>query len=406
MRENYERATAIGLSAGPFGQFVSLAVVLIGGCFFAGGAHAAPTTYAIQGEFQYSDNPLLPVGAAYAATLTFDPATLVASVDPIGGTSYSYGTLSFTAPGVVLGGQVLIAIDSARDWIRIDQGFAGLNGTFQAGLRMNLVGAGLTSDDFPSPFPSRADLTFAQLIISVPSGLSTASVTLLEPLATVPVLTAPPQRTVSSCDLSDIGALAYSESPVAITPDQLIAEGGSVLVACGIVTLTYRDTRWGSCPSVVVTRTFAVTDACGGRASVDQTIVLGRGRLGTGTDIGVLSLSYLGEPFPPNGYGSPVIIRWNVLPGALITNYGPDTANVFVKFEILRDGGGGVGQTLTDTIRLAPGETQSVAPRDSAARGIYAPPGDYTLRVSITPVASDPNPSDNVLDRALSLPSR
>jgi hypothetical protein len=109
-------------------------------------------TYVVQGAIAFSTEPLLPVGTAYDARLTFDPSTFVTSADPFGGVRYSAGTFSFRTASVVLSGAVSITIESADNAIRIDN-VGVLTGTFAAGLRMNLLGAGLTSDAFPDPFP-------------------------------------------------------------------------------------------------------------------------------------------------------------------------------------------------------------------------------------------------------------
>src|SRR5688572_22744966 len=79
-------------------QCAHLCGAVLGVLLLADSAAAAPVTYAVQGVFDSSEIPQLPVGTAYTATLTFDPATLVPSPDPIGGTRYSFGTVSFSAP--------------------------------------------------------------------------------------------------------------------------------------------------------------------------------------------------------------------------------------------------------------------------------------------------------------------
>jgi hypothetical protein len=75
---------------------------------------------------------------------------------------------------------VSFAIDSARNWIRIDH-VEPLQGTFFAGLRINLNGARLNSDQFPVPFPALSDLSGAQLVINT-STSHTARVTQFAPL--------------------------------------------------------------------------------------------------------------------------------------------------------------------------------------------------------------------------------
>jgi hypothetical protein len=143
------------------------------------GGSAAEVTYALAGEFDRSTEPSLPVGTRYTGTLTFDPATLLASPDALGGTRYAAGRFSFRTAAVTLAGPVSISIDSRRAWIRIDH-LAALRGTFLAGLRINLNGARLTSDRFPTPFPTLADLSGGQLVINT-STSHTASLTSFGP---------------------------------------------------------------------------------------------------------------------------------------------------------------------------------------------------------------------------------
>ena len=141
--------------------------------------HAAPITYGLAGVFSFSTEPLLPVGTTYSASLTFDPLTFVTSGDPFGGTRYSSGTFEFATALVALSGPVSITIDSADDWIRVDS--VSLMGTFPAGVRLNLIGAGLTSDSFPDPFPTLADFDFAQIVINRTSS-TTGSITTFQPV--------------------------------------------------------------------------------------------------------------------------------------------------------------------------------------------------------------------------------
>jgi hypothetical protein len=112
--------------------------------------------------------------------LSYDPVTFVTSSDPLGGIRYSSGSFTFSAGTVSLAGAVSISIDNAADWIHMDSiGF--LTGTFPAVLRINLVGAGLTSDAFPDPFPPLADFDSTQLIINTQSS-NIASITSFQPV--------------------------------------------------------------------------------------------------------------------------------------------------------------------------------------------------------------------------------
>ena len=90
-----------------------------------------------------------------------------------------------------------------------------------------------------------------------------------------PSLTAPANKTgathVEGCDTSAITGLTYSESAVTITAAQLSTAGGSASDACGISSISYQDSKTGSCP-IVVTRTFTAKDVCLNTTSKAQTI--------------------------------------------------------------------------------------------------------------------------------------
>lgn len=98
--------------------------------------------------------------------------------------------------------------------------------------------------------------------------------------ASTPSLTCPPAKTITGCNLSGIGSLAYSEAPVMITVAQLQAEGGNVSAPCGIASITYQDSQSGSCPTLKVIRTFTLTDVCGNSTSCQQPINFGGGTTG------------------------------------------------------------------------------------------------------------------------------
>src|SRR5439155_8129824 len=87
-----------------------------------------------------------------------------------------------------------------------------------------------------------------------------------------PSLTAPADKTgvnhVEGCDTSAITGLTYSETAVTITAAQLSTAGGSASDACGLSSITYQDSKTGSCP-IVVTRTFTAKEL--GRTNVRKT---------------------------------------------------------------------------------------------------------------------------------------
>src|SRR5207253_3042499 len=75
---------------------------------------------------------------------------------------------------------------------------------------------------------------------------------------------------VEGCDTSAISGLTYSESAVTITAAQLSTAGGSASDTCGLSSITYQDSKTGSCP-IVVTRTFTAKDVCLDRKTKRQT---------------------------------------------------------------------------------------------------------------------------------------
>src|SRR5207247_5401730 len=90
---------------------------------------------------------------------------------------------------------------------------------------------------------------------------------------TAPSLTAPGAKTVEGCSESAITGLSFSATAVPINLVQLQTEGGNASDACGIGSITYQDSKSGSCPTVV-TRTFTVKDLCQNPTSKTQTITV------------------------------------------------------------------------------------------------------------------------------------
>jgi len=90
-----------------------------------------------------------------------------------------------------------------------------------------------------------------------------------------PTLTAPPNKTGANhlvgCDTTVITPLAYSATAKPIILTDLILAGGSAGDDCGLATITYQDSKAGTCP-IVVTRTFNATDFCQHTATATQTL--------------------------------------------------------------------------------------------------------------------------------------
>ncbi|MDP3312706.1 MAG: hypothetical protein Q8S45_05070, partial [Lutibacter sp.] len=98
---------------------------------------------------------------------------------------------------------------------------------------------------------------------------TTASATIIDGDGTDPVVTAPADYSLEGCNTSAIIGRIYSEIDVAIASPYtglVIVETGT-----GIASVTYKDSKTGTCP-IVVTRTFTVTDNCGNIGTAIQKI--------------------------------------------------------------------------------------------------------------------------------------
>ncbi|MEZ0006593.1 gliding motility-associated-like protein [Flavobacterium sp. 28YEA47A] len=85
-------------------------------------------------------------------------------------------------------------------------------------------------------------------------------------------LTGPTNASIQGCNQSSITPLTYSETPVSITLAQFQNAGGTTSNASLAHTITYKDTKAGSCPTVV-TRVFTVATDCT-TANFTQTITI------------------------------------------------------------------------------------------------------------------------------------
>ncbi|MDP3946643.1 MAG: gliding motility-associated C-terminal domain-containing protein [Lutibacter sp.] len=98
---------------------------------------------------------------------------------------------------------------------------------------------------------------------------TTASATIVDGDGADPVVTAPAAYTLEGCDTNAIVGRIYSETEVAIASPYsglVIVETGT-----GIASVTYKDTKSGTCPIVVI-RTFTVKDNCGNEGTATQEI--------------------------------------------------------------------------------------------------------------------------------------
>ncbi len=87
-----------------------------------------------------------------------------------------------------------------------------------------------------------------------------------------PTVTPPSDYNLEGCNISAITDFPYSETETVITlPEFLALPGAGVTENCHIASVTYQDTRSGTCP-VEVRRTFRLSDDCGNTTSVIQTI--------------------------------------------------------------------------------------------------------------------------------------
>ncbi|TPD70402.1 choice-of-anchor L domain-containing protein, partial [Flavobacterium microcysteis] len=85
-------------------------------------------------------------------------------------------------------------------------------------------------------------------------------------------LTGPANASIQGCNQSSITPLTYSETPVSITLAQFQSAGGTTSNASLAHTITYKDTKAGSCPTIV-TRVFTVATDCT-TANFTQTITI------------------------------------------------------------------------------------------------------------------------------------
>ncbi|HCE55518.1 MAG TPA: hypothetical protein DER05_11215, partial [Lutibacter sp.] len=111
--------------------------------------------------------------------------------------------------------------------------------------------------------------TYNVIVTDANGCTTTASATIIDGDGIDPVVTAPADYTLEGCDTNAILGRTYSEADVTVASPYTgltIVETGT-----GIASVTYKDSKSGTCP-IVVTRTFTVTDNCGNIGTDTQEI--------------------------------------------------------------------------------------------------------------------------------------
>ncbi|WP_286914034.1 hypothetical protein, partial [Flavobacterium sp. UBA4197] len=109
-----------------------------------------------------------------------------------------------------------------------------------------------------NPFPATLG---TQTYYGVPPGNTGCYYTFKITVTASPTLTGPANYTLEGCSTNAITGLAYSETPVTITLAQFLAAGGTTTNQSMSYTISYVDTKSGSCP-LVITRTFTINSSC------------------------------------------------------------------------------------------------------------------------------------------------
>jgi len=109
-----------------------------------------------------------------------------------------------------------------------------------------------------NPFPATLG---TQTYYGVPPGNTGCYYTFKITVTASPILTGPANYTLEGCSTNAITGLAYSETPVTITLAQFLAAGGTTTNQSMSYTISYVDTKSGSCP-LVITRTFTINSSC------------------------------------------------------------------------------------------------------------------------------------------------
>ena len=124
-----------------------------------------------------------------------------------------------------------------------------------------------TSDN---PFPVTPG---TQTYYAIPPGNISCYTNFEVTITSTPVITAPANQTIEGCDTVAITGLVYSETPVTISNDQFLAAGGTIITLPLDNTITYVDTKSGTCP-LIITRTFTSNGICSTNQNYVQQITI------------------------------------------------------------------------------------------------------------------------------------
>ncbi|UUC44502.1 HYR-like domain-containing protein [Flavobacterium cerinum] len=148
-----------------------------------------------------------------------------------------------------------------------------ISGAFPPGTRFYNsypVGPNTVEYTATNPFPATVG---TQTYYGIPPGSNDCYYTFKISISASPVLTAPANYTLEGCSTAAITGLVYSETPVSISLAQFLAAGGTTTNQSLNYTISYVDTKSGTCP-IVVTRKFTISSPCSSNQIFTQQITI------------------------------------------------------------------------------------------------------------------------------------
>ncbi|NBL65225.1 hypothetical protein GV828_08460 [Flavobacterium sp. NST-5] len=198
-------------------------------------------------------------------------------------------------------------------------------------------------------------------------------------------LTGPPNKTLAGCNENSITDFAFNTNITSITLAQFLSAGGTTSNSAVAHTITYNDTKTGSCPTVV-TRTFNVVTDCVTQ-SFTQTFT-----------INDLSAPTFNETLPID-----LTVSCDAIPVAATLSASDNCGTASVTFEETRTNGTCAGNyslsrtwTATDLCGNSVSHTQIVTVEDNSAPTFNETlPIDLTVSCDAIPTIPTLTASDN-----------